>query len=101
MLLQKALVQYLQKKLIEHVINELISIGILKNDDEIIHKSSVDIKYAYVIFDKTRKSALKTIHDYLKAYDIVPFGRYGLWAYLWSDEAILSGKKVAEKIKKI
>jgi len=88
-------------KLIEHVINELISIGILKNDDEIIHKSSVDIKYAYVIFDKTRKSALKTIHDYLKAYDIVPFGRYGLWAYLWSDEAILSGKKVAEKIKKI
>ena len=41
--------------------------------------------------------AIKIIHEYLKTIDVIPFGRYGIWAYLWSDEAMLSGKKVAEK----
>ena len=60
----------------------------------------VDIKYAYVIFDHERKTAIKIILDYLKIFDIIPFGRYGMWAYLWSDEAMLSGKKVAERLSK-
>ena len=82
----------------DHVIKELIAANVIDSSDEIIYLNTVDIKYAYVIFDNERKAAVKVIHDYLKKLDIIPFGRYGLWAYLWSDEAILSGKKVIEKI---
>ena len=84
-------------KMADYVINELIEANVIEASDEIIYLDSIDIKYGYVIFDKERKPSIKIVHDYLKSVDIVPFGRYGMWAYLWSDEAMLSGKKVAEK----
>jgi len=84
-------------KMADYVINELIEANVIEASDEIIYLDSIDIKYGYVIFDKERKPSIKIVHDYLKSVDIVPFGRYGIWAYLWSDEAMLSGKKVAEK----
>ena len=87
-------------EIIERVKSDLIKTSILKKDDEIVLLDTFDIKYGYVIFDKNRKSAVKKIHTYLKMKDIIPFGRYGLWAYLWSDEAIMSGKKAAEKLNK-
>jgi protoporphyrinogen oxidase len=89
-----------RENLTERVIKDLIKAGILEESDEIIYLDTVDIKYAYVIFDNERKAAIKIIHDYLKIFDIIPFGRYGMWAYLWSDEAMLSGKKVAERLSK-
>ena len=82
------------------VIKDLIKTGILEAKDEIVFLSTCDIKYAYVVFDKERKPAIKKIHNYLKTKNIMPCGRYGLWAYLWSDEAILSGKKAAENVLK-
>ena len=84
-------------KMADHIINELIEANVIEASDEIIYLDSIDIKYGYVIFDKERKPAIKIVHEYLKSKDIIPFGRYGMWAYLWSDEAMLSGKKVAEK----
>ena len=84
-------------KMADYVINELIEANVIEASDEIIYLDSIDIKYGYVIFDKERKPSIKIVHDYLKSVDIVPIGRYGIWAYLWSDEAMLSGKKVAEK----
>jgi protoporphyrinogen oxidase len=85
----------------DYVVKELIKASVIDASDEIVYIDTVDIKYAYVIFDYERKSSIKIIHDYIKKFDIIPFGRYGLWAYLWSDEAILSGKKVAEKLGKM
>jgi protoporphyrinogen oxidase len=87
-------------KLSDLVVKDLIKANVLNESDEIIYLDTVDIKYAYVIFDNERKAAVKIIHEYLKKFDIIPFGRYGMWAYLWSDEAMLSGKKVAERLTK-
>jgi protoporphyrinogen oxidase len=84
----------------DHVIKELINSKVIDVSDEIVYIDTVDIKYAYVIFDHERKLAIKTIHEFLKKFNIIPFGRYGMWAYLWSDEAMLSGKKVAERLFK-
>ena len=84
----------------ELVIKELIKANVIDVSDEIVYIDTVDIKYAYVIFDHERKLAIKTIHEFLKKFNIIPFGRYGMWAYLWSDEAMLSGKKVAERLFK-
>lgn len=85
-------------KIAERVISDLIKAGILLKDDEIVYLDTIDIEQAYVVFDKQRKPAIKTVHDYLKLHNIMPCGRYGMWAYLWSDEAILSGKKAAERL---
>jgi len=79
------------------VIKDLIKAKILKKTDKLEVINTFDIKKAYVIFDKNRKPVIKKIHKYLKSQDIIPCGRYGDWAYHWSDEAILSGKKSIEK----
>ena len=89
-----------KEEIIEKVKKDLIRADILRADDEITYLDTYDIKYGYVIFDKNRKPSIKKIHEFLKPHDIIPCGRYGLWAYLWSDEAIMSGKKAAEKLLK-
>ena len=87
-----------REKIPQRVINDLIKVGIIKNTDEIVYQDTYEINYGYVIFDKHRKESIKVIHKFLKSLNIIPCGRYGLWAYLWSDEAILSGKKAAESL---
>ncbi len=77
---------------------DLRKAGVLRPDDEIVFSETIPIKYGYVIFDADRRAAVKTIHTYLEAHGIRPCGRYGEWAYLWSDEAILSGRKAAEQV---
>jgi UDP-galactopyranose mutase len=83
--------------LVEAVHKDLIKTGILLPEDKIIFNDVLFIKYAYVIYDKLRKEAVKNIHDFLHENSIYPCGRYGEWAYLWSDESAMSGKKTAEK----
>ena len=58
-----------------------------------------DIKYAYVIYDHQRQDNLKIINEFLHRHNIYNAGRYGQWEYLWMDEAILSGKKVAKTVE--
>jgi protoporphyrinogen oxidase len=90
-----------KEKMADYVVSELVDAKVLCQTDEIVYLKSIDIKYGYVIFDEERKPAVRKIHDYLKSINIIPFGRYGMWAYLWSDEAILSGKKAGEKLIKL
>jgi protoporphyrinogen oxidase len=82
------------------VVDDLKRAGVLECNDQIMFGDVTDIKYGYVIFDNERKPATKCIHDYLKQHEVYPAGRYGEWAYLWSDEAILSGRKAARQVQK-
>lgn len=84
--------------LVNRVIDDLKRAEILLENDEIIFTDTIDIKHGYVIYDKERKGAVDTIHKYLKNKRIIPCGRYGDWAYYWSDESILSGKKAAQEL---
>jgi len=52
--------------------------------------------FGYCIFNESRRKALVEIKRWLHEVNIVPSGRYGLWTYFWSDEAIQSGKDSAE-----
>ena len=88
------------EKIINRVIDDLVKTKIIKKSDKIIYSKAIDVELGYVIFDKERRNSIKIIHNYLKSKRILPFGRYGLWAYLWSDEAILSGKGLLINIKK-
>ena len=55
------------------------------------------VKYANVIFDLERATALQTVHEYLDELGIAYCGRYGDWAYMWTDESFKSGERAAER----
>jgi len=83
----------------QNTINHLIKNNILKKSDIKV----IDVrfnKYANVIIDKNYDYNRNLILNYFKIFNIDFLGRFGLWAYLWSDQCFLSGKLIAEKIKK-
>ncbi len=84
--------------IIPKVLDDLISVQILNTEDNILFADPTVIQNAYVVFDHNRKAAISTIHSYLESVGITPFGRYGMWDYLWSDEAIINGRKVGKLI---
>jgi protoporphyrinogen oxidase len=82
----------------ERVIDDLIRVSALDRRDRIVVRFASHVRHGYCIYDMNRKAAVRTVHDWLKTVGIVPCGRYGLWTYFWSDEAMLSGKKAAENV---
>jgi protoporphyrinogen oxidase len=83
---------------IEPTIADLKRIGVLREEDRILYKDVMHIGYANVIFDLERAAALQIVHGYLDDIGIAYCGRYGDWAYIWTDESFMSGESAAEKI---
>ncbi len=82
---------------IEPVIRDLRRCGLLREEDQVVSKKAMFLRYANIIFDLERASALKTVHGYLDDVGISYCGRYGDWGYMWTDESFISGEKAAEK----
>lgn len=89
---------YNPKKILSDVRSGLIHAGILKPSDKIPVAQFIPIRYAYVIYNKERIKALKTIFSFFARHQIQSIGRYGAWKYSFMEEAILDGKKAAENI---
>jgi protoporphyrinogen oxidase len=83
---------------IKPVIKDLVRCGILHENDELLCKRAMLLRYANVIFDLDRAAALKTVHGFLDDIGIAYCGRYGDWGYLWTDESFKSGEQAADKI---
>ena len=85
--------------IVERVISDLVKVGVLRADDTISTRVTHDIPLAYCIYDPHREDAVNTIADWLAAHNIITCGRYGLWAYFWSDESISSGLRAGEQAR--
>lgn len=83
--------------LIQPVIDDLVRIGLLRQDEKILHTDARVIPYANVIFDLDRETALPVVHDYLDSLGIIYVGRFGEWGYHWTDEAFISGEEGAKR----
>jgi protoporphyrinogen oxidase len=83
---------------IEPVITDLRRCGLLREDDRILFRSAMLLRYANIIFDLERAAALKVVHGYLDDLGIAYCGRYGDWGYLWTDESFKSGEQAAQKV---
>ena len=79
-------------------IADLEKCGILRTGDLILTRHVLDIRYAYVVFDKHRQLHLDNLTAYLESRDIFTAGRYGRWDYYSMEDSILSGKTGAEKV---
>jgi protoporphyrinogen oxidase len=82
---------------IDPVIKDLRRCGLLREDDRILFRNSMLLRYANVIFDLDRPAAIKTVHGYLDDLGINYCGRYGDWAHTLTDESFKSGERAAEK----
>ena len=83
----------------KNTIDNLVKIGIFKKNDLEVINIKV-LRYANVIFDKKYSKNRNLILEHFKKHDIDFVGRFGKWAYLWSDDCFLSGKLTADKIYK-
>lgn len=83
----------------DRTVEGLIRVGLVRGRDDIVLVHRHDIRYANVMFTKGRAAAVDEIHAYLTQVGIVPCGRYGLWAYLWTDESYLSGVRAGETVR--
>jgi len=83
----------------KNTINKLV-------EHEIINKKDINFidvrykKYANIIFDSNYKKSREYIINYYKKFNVNFVGRFGSWAYLWSDQCFISGKITAQKIYK-
>jgi protoporphyrinogen oxidase len=82
--------------LIEPVIKDLRRCGFIRDNDSIMLKEATINRYANVIFDTDRPTAVTTVHAFLDDIGVLYCGRYGNWDHAWTDEAFLSGEKAAQ-----
>jgi protoporphyrinogen oxidase len=82
---------------IEPVIRDLKRCGVLREEDQVLSRKAMLLKYANIIFDLERAAALKAVHGYLDDLGIAYCGRYGDWGYMWTDESFISGERAAER----
>ncbi|MEM8787557.1 MAG: NAD(P)-binding protein [Pseudomonadota bacterium] len=84
--------------LIDPVIADLKRVGLLNEDEKILHTDARIIPYANIIFDLDRETALPIVHEYLDSVGITYVGRFGEWGYQWTDESFMSGERGARDV---
>jgi len=85
--------------IVSQVIKDLKKTGILLTGDKLLAQDTNDIPYGYPIYDQNYRQTRDKIMEALNSHDIIPCGRYGNWQYMSMEDALLDGKKAAEKIK--
>jgi protoporphyrinogen oxidase len=86
---------------IRQVRADLEKVGILRRGDRIGVEACFDIPCAYVLYDRERRRAVSAIHAFLSRHGIHSVGRYGGWEYSSMEDAIWSGKEVAERVASV
>jgi protoporphyrinogen oxidase len=77
---------------------DLLDFGVLRDDDQILVEECRYIEYANVIFDHDSDPCANLVKDYLSSVGIEPCGRYGDWAYIWTDQSFASGENAAQRV---
>jgi protoporphyrinogen oxidase len=72
--------------------------GILDAGARVQCRDVNDIKYGYPIYDRNYSSAREGILKYLTRNDILSCGRYGSWRYFSMEDAMLDGKRAAQRL---
>ena len=84
------------EKMMEDIIAKGIKMGLF-TEDEIIVKDSRILPYGNVVFYNGMEKDRKVVKDYIASLNIHLIGRFGQWEYHWTDQALLTGKAVADK----
>jgi len=80
------------------VIADLKRCEVLRETDRILFRHAMHIPYANVIFDLESTASAEAVHGFLGDIGIGYCGRYGDWAYIWTDQSFVSGETALQKI---
>ena len=89
-----------RESIVERCIEWLVKCGVLHSASEVLAVDARDIQYANVIFDFDRAPNLALVHGYLSKEGVYRCGRFGDWAYLWTDQAIRSGERAGNEVRR-
>jgi protoporphyrinogen oxidase len=90
--------KYLVDDLIKNSKKMIINFFKLENEKDIKILFHKIYKYSYPV--PLRSNKINIIHKWLNSKKIYPFGLYGNWKYMWSDESYMNGKLNAQKYSK-
>ncbi len=89
------------KEPLEHVRNKVVSklaeIGCYR-EEQIIETDVRYVPYANIIFTPNIYRDRDIVRGFIEGKGIACAGRFGEWDYLWTEQAVLSGKRVAEQL---
>ncbi len=80
------------------IVKDLMRVGLIDSEDNIIARKPFILPNAYVIYDQRYDVNRQKIHSFLKKEKIFSIGRYGSWKYSTMEDTILEGKNVTEQI---
>ena len=83
---------------IDAVIADLKRCNVLRETDRVLFRHAMHIPYANVIFDLDSGPATTLVHGFLDDIGIGYCGRYGDWAYIWTDQSFVSGENALTKV---
>jgi protoporphyrinogen oxidase len=69
---------------------------LVENEDEVIFMHHKRVPWGNVVFDLGMEQRRDLVLDWLKEVGIISAGRFGEWAYHWSNQAFMSGRKAAQ-----
>ncbi|WP_158589083.1 protoporphyrinogen/coproporphyrinogen oxidase [Alginatibacterium sediminis] len=85
------------KALIENLKTTLLEMNVCEESD-ILFMDHKHLPFGNVVYDHGMEDRRDIVLDYLDSQNIKSCGRFGEWAYLWSDQSFMSGKNAAESL---
>lgn len=88
---------YTVQEMIDNTLYAIEKMGIGAKDD-ILFMEHKKLKYGNVVFDLGMEERRDKLLDYVRGHGIETIGRFGLWDYLWSNQAFMSGVNAVNKL---
>jgi len=81
-----------------NILAGLKKMQIVEHDDEVIFMHHKRIPYGNVVFDLGMEQRRDLVLAWLAEVGVIPAGRFGEWAYHWSNQALMSGMRAARQL---
>jgi len=83
-------------ELIDHIVSKALEMNIFTEEDIVVKDARI-LPYGNVVFYESMEDDRQIVLDYLSSLNIYGVGRFGQWAYLWTDQCVLTGRDVIEE----
>jgi protoporphyrinogen oxidase len=87
-----------EEGLVERVVDDVRSMGIIDESDSIAASSVVRVPLAYPVATRSQAAVVDELRAFFAARGVHLLGRFGEWAYINSDEAVHRGRDVARRL---
>ncbi|MDP3763178.1 MAG: FAD-dependent oxidoreductase [bacterium] len=88
------------KRMLPKILDGLREMGLITGKADIQFVSPKFIKYAYVIYDQNHSKAVPIILKTLAKNGVHSIGRWGVWNYSSTEDALIMGRETAQEILK-